>query len=152
MKRAPCFACSGPCAFANSFQMHGMSSSCKFVHCMCHHQRHFYSPCVWSGCTVVNAFLFLQANTVSSVLRTLSMRSIQLERTSNPPTTSCGPSSCHHPVVAWTRRPHTLWREVMLATGRTRSTEWSGGWTEFMVSWGEIPCRSQKYTQLFRCG
>lgn len=109
-------------------------------------------PCVWSGCTVVNAFLFLQANTVSSVLRTSSMRSIQLERTSSPPTTSCGPSSCHHPVVAWTRRPHTLWREEMLATGRTRSTEWSGGWTEFMVSWGEIPCRSQKYTQLFRCG
>merc|ERR1711980_34106 len=39
------------------------------------------------------------ANMASSVLRTSSMRFTQLARTSSPPTTSCGPSSCRHPVV-----------------------------------------------------
>lgn len=92
-----------------------------------------------------------QANTASSVLRTSSMRSTQLERTSSPPTTSCGPSSCHHLVVAWTRRPHTLWREAMLATGKTRSTEWSGGWTELMVSRGQT-VGYQKASQSLRRG
>lgn len=77
------------------------------------------------------------------------MRFIQLERTSSPPTTSCGPSSCRLLVVAWTRRPHTLWREVMLATGKTRSTEWSGGWTELMVSCGLFAVSCQKPPQFF---
>lgn len=85
--------------------------------------------------------LDFQANTVSSVLRTSSMRSILLERTSSLPTTSCGPSSCLHPVVAWTRRPHTLWKVAMLATGRTRSTDWSGGWTDVLVSFGSFSQR-----------
>lgn len=43
-KEPPCLACSAPCAFANSFQMHVMSSSCKFVHCVCHHPEIFLFP------------------------------------------------------------------------------------------------------------
>lgn len=96
--------------------------------------------CVVSICCYsvkyINVLVFhhLQANMASSVLRTSSMRFSQLERTSSPPTTSCGPSSCRHPVAVWTRRPHTLWREETLATGRIRSTDWSGGWTNVLVS------------------
>lgn len=101
--------------------------------CSAWHRLHKARPQILTF-TVV-ALMFLQANTASSVLRTSSMRSIQLGRTSSPPTTSCGPSSCRPLVVAWTRRPHTSWREVTLATGKIRSTEWSGGWTELMVSW-----------------
>ena len=86
---------------------------------------------VWFNFNILH--LHLQANMASSALRISSMRFSQLARTSSPPTTSCGPSSCHRPVVVWTRRPHTLWREEMLATGRTRSTEWSGGWTKVKV-------------------
>lgn len=97
---------------------------------------------IWRGKYKFVAFLLFsyhigldfQANTVSSVLRTSSMRSIPLERTSSLPTTSCGPSSCLHPVVAWTRRPHILLKGEMLETERIRSTDWSGGWTDVLVS------------------
>lgn len=90
--------------------------------------------------SLLNSLLFdPQANMASSVLKTSFTRFTQLERTSSLPTTSCGPSSCRHPAVAWTRRPHTLWREETLATGRIRSTEWSGGWTKVMVSCSEGP-------------
>lgn len=70
------------------------------------------------------------------------MRSTLLERTSRLQTISCGHSNCPLLVVAWTRRPPTLLREVMQEIGRTRSTDSSGEWTKnirWAPDWNRCP-------------
>jgi len=65
-----------------------------------------------------------------SALKILSMRSWLWDHTLRRQTTSYGLSSSRHHWAAWRRRGIIMLRVEMLATEKTTSMRWLGGWTK----------------------
>ena len=91
-----------------------------------------YSVLSWHSCHMTFFLIIYRnwANMVSSVWRTLFMKSSLWGHTSRRPTTSCGRSSWAMLVVAIGRRPGTSLKEETTGTGNTWSTNSFGGWTK----------------------